>query len=54
MRRSVVLGLLGAFVTGRWVTGDSGVLQGATFRLRLMCDGRPIVLRSRTGATWSR
>jgi hypothetical protein len=32
---------------------DSGLLQGATFQLRLVCDGRPIVLRSRTGATWS-
>jgi hypothetical protein len=32
--------------------GDSGVLQGATFRLRLVCDGRPVVLRSRTGTTW--
>jgi hypothetical protein len=32
---------------------DSEVLQGATFRLRLVCDGRPVVLRSRTGATWS-
>lgn len=33
--------------------GDSGLLQDATFQLRLMCDGQPIVLRSRTGATWS-
>lgn len=33
---------------------DSGLLQGATFRLRLVCDGQPIVLRSRTGATWSK
>lgn len=32
---------------------DSGLLQGASFRLRLICDGQPIVLRSRTGATWS-
>ncbi len=32
---------------------DSGLLQGATFRLRLICDGQPIVLRSRTGASWS-
>jgi hypothetical protein len=32
---------------------DSGVLQGATFRLRLICAGKPIVLRSSTGATWS-
>lgn len=32
---------------------DSGVLQGATFRLRLVCDGQPIVLRSSTGATWT-
>ncbi len=40
--------------TCRRSTGDSGVLQGATFRLRLICDGIPIVLRSRTGATWSK
>lgn len=33
--------------------GDSGVLQGAIFRLRLICDGEAIVLRSRTGTTWS-
>jgi hypothetical protein len=33
---------------------DSGTLQGATFRLRLMCDGQPVILRSRTGATWSK
>lgn len=33
---------------------DSGVLQGATFRLRLICDGKPIVLRSRSGVTWSK
>ena len=39
--------------TCRRSLGDSGVLQGATFRLRLICDGKPIVLRSRTGATWS-
>ena len=39
--------------TCRRSIGDSGVLQGATFRLRLICDGKPIVLRSRTGATWS-
>ena len=32
---------------------DSGVLQGAVFRLRLFCDGRPVVLRSRTGASWT-
>ncbi len=31
---------------------DSDLLQGATFRLRLICDGKPLVLRSRTGATW--
>jgi hypothetical protein len=31
---------------------DSGVLQGATFRLRLVCAGDPVVLRSRTGETW--
>ncbi len=39
--------------TCRRRTGDSGVLQGATFRLRLICDGKPIVLRSRTGVTWN-
>jgi hypothetical protein len=39
--------------TCRRSIGDSGVIQGATFRLRLICDGKPIVLRSRTGATWS-
>ena len=32
---------------------DSGVLQGAVFRLRLFCDGRPVVLRSRDGTTWT-
>jgi len=32
---------------------DSGVLQGATFRLRLVCDGQLVELRSRTGAVWS-
>ena len=32
---------------------DSGLLQGATFRLRLICAGHPIVLRSRAGAAWS-
>lgn len=32
----------------------SEVLQGATFRFRLMCGGQPIVLRSRTGATWTK
>lgn len=42
----------GAAVCRRSV-GDSGVLQGATFRLRLVCDGRPVVLRSRTGRTWA-
>jgi hypothetical protein len=35
-------------------TGDSGVLQGARFRLRLVCAGTPVVLRSGTGVTWSR
>ena len=39
--------------TCRRSNGDSGVLQGATFRLRLICDGKPIVLRSRAGASWS-
>ena len=34
--------------------GDSGVLQGATFELRLVCAGEPVVFRSRTGASWSR
>ncbi|MGD9959455.1 hypothetical protein [Nocardioides sp.] len=33
---------------------DSGLLQGASFRLRLICDGRPIVLRSDDGATWTK
>ena len=40
--------------TCRRSVGDSGLLQGGTFRLRLMCDGQQIVLRSRTGATWSK
>ena len=31
---------------------DSGLLQGATFRLRLVCDGQPIMLVSRTGRAW--
>lgn len=39
--------------TCRRSTADSGVLQGVTFRLRLVCAGRPVVLRSRTGASWS-
>ncbi|WP_141015145.1 hypothetical protein [Nocardioides sambongensis] len=38
--------------TCRRSVGDSGVLQGARFRLRLVCDGTPVVLRSGTGATW--
>ncbi|GAW49109.1 MULTISPECIES: hypothetical protein [unclassified Nocardioides] len=39
--------------TCRRSVGDSGLLQDATFRLPLTCDGRPILLRSRTGASWS-
>ena len=39
--------------TCRRSNDDSAVVQGATFRLRLICDGRPILLRSRTGAAWS-
>ena len=31
---------------------DSGIVQGATFRLRRVCAGGPVVLRSGTGATW--
>ena len=34
--------------------GDSGLLQAATFRLRVICDGHAVVLRSSTGATWSK
>ncbi len=31
---------------------DAGVLQGRTFRLRLVCGGEPVVLRSRRGEAW--
>jgi hypothetical protein len=32
---------------------DSGIVQGASFELRLFCDGKPVVLRSRTGESWT-
>ena len=51
--RSRVVHDAGARVCRR-SNGDSGVLQGATFELRLVCAGEPIVFRSRTGASWSR
>ena len=34
--------------------GDSGLQQGRSFKLRLFCDGTPIVLRSHTGRAWSK
>lgn len=32
---------------------DSGLLQGATFALRLICGGEPVVLRSFRGESWT-
>ena len=49
--RSRVVFDAGAPVCRRSVE-DSGVLQGATFRLRLVCEGRPLILVSRDGASW--
>lgn len=45
---------IAAAPTCRRRIADSGVLQGATFRLRLICDDEAIVLHSRTGTTWSK
>lgn len=38
--------------TCRRRVGDAGLLQGSTLRLRLVCDGGPVLLSSRTGASW--
>jgi hypothetical protein len=32
---------------------DSGLLQGATFTLRLYCGSEPVALRSSRGVTWT-
>lgn len=32
---------------------DSGAMQGATFVLRLICAGKPVVLQSSRGETWT-
>lgn len=41
-----------AGATCRRRVDDSGTVQGAAFELRLVCDGRPLLLRSLRGASW--